>query len=141
MLRTLLAASMIATLAAGTAYAGQGSENGHAKSVGFVAGPIALAHTDEVQVGIVNVCAVDADYTVVLRNLADASDAATATGTVPANRGTVVTVAGPADTDIGALVVVSAGCVKLRKASAMVTAYLADNTTHLPRLVLPVSGR
>lgn len=132
-------AALVLAAASGAAFAGEGGPLKGAKA--YAAGPIPLVAADEIVVGIVNTCGTDATWKVVGRNAADGTDFATAEGTVASNRGVQVALASAAETDVQAVVALAVSCSGKRSTRPLVGLFLADGTTHQPRLALTLSEK
>jgi len=124
-LKKFAVAAVVVLAASGAAFAGDGG--GQSKGKAYAAGPIPLVAADEIAVGIVNTCGTDATYKVIGRNAADGTDFATAEGTVASNRGVQV-----------ALAISTKGN---RSTRPLVSLFLADGTTHLPRIALALTEK
>ncbi|BBE70627.1 hypothetical protein [Oharaeibacter diazotrophicus] len=138
-LKKFAVAAVVIAATSGAALAGDGG--GQSRGKAYAAGPIPLVAADEIVVGIVNTCGTDATYTVVGRNAADGTDFATAEGTVASNRGVQVALASAEESDVQAVVALAVSCAGKRSTKPLVSLFLADGTTHLPRLALTLSEK
>jgi hypothetical protein len=110
---------------------------GQAGATQFVAGPLPVDTTSELLVGVVNTCAVEARYRIVLKSAVDGSVLRRKGGNMPAKRGVALAWRTEANLDlVVATVAVTCEAVEEQRAeppSPLIGFTVRDRVTKVPR--------